>query len=39
MGKDKAEAQEHHCDSRPMAKPTLALRLLALSRCNLLSVL
>jgi hypothetical protein len=39
MGKDKAEAQEHHHDSHPMAEPALALRLLALSHCNLLSVL
>jgi hypothetical protein len=39
LGKDKAKAQDHHYDSRPMANPTLAFRLLALSRCNLLSVL
>jgi hypothetical protein len=39
MGKDKAEAQETHHDSHPMAEPALALRLLALSHCNLLSAL
>jgi hypothetical protein len=39
MGKDKASAQEHRHDSQPMAEPTLALRSLALSHCNLLSAL
>ena len=38
MGKDKAEAQEHHYDSQPMAEPALARRLLILSHCNLLSI-
>jgi hypothetical protein len=39
MGKDKAEAQEHHHDSHPMPEPALACRFLALSHCNFLSVL
>jgi len=39
MGKDKAEAQEHHHDSHPMPEPALAPRLLALSHCSFLSVL
>jgi hypothetical protein len=39
MWKDKATAQEHHYDSQPMAEPEFALRLLALSHCDLLSVL
>jgi len=39
MGKDKAEAQEHHHDSQPMAESQFTPRLLALSHCDLLSVL
>jgi hypothetical protein len=39
MRKDKAEAQEHYCDSHPMTKPALACRFLAPSHCNPLSVL
>jgi len=38
VGKDKAEAQEHHHDSYPMPEPGFAARLLALGHCNLLSL-
>lgn len=39
MGKDKAEAHEHDCDSYTTQKPALACRFLALSHGPLLSVL